>query len=162
MSTVVGYIEGITQRYASLGYAPYRWFEADTSPALAIPRKPISESRLGVLSTAGVYGVGQVGYYYKDDTSVREISKQTPEEDQRYAHVTENYLESARQDPNCIFPLGTLRRLEADGHLGEVADNLLACMGGIYSQRRVREELLPAVEAHFLHEEVDAALLIPM
>ena len=162
MSTAVGYIEAITQRYAALGYAPYRWFEADSSVALAAPRQPISESRLGVLSTAGVYVVGQVGYYYKDDASVRNIAKQTPDAELRFAHVTENYLVSARKDSNCIFPLGTLRKLEADGYIGELSGNLLSCMGGIYSQRRVREELIPAVEVHFSNEAVDAALLIPM
>ena len=158
----VSYIEAITQRYASLGYDPYRWYHADSEPVLKRPAKPVSESRLGVLSTAGAYVAGQVAYHYKDDTSVREIPKQTSDADMRFAHITENYLESPRKDPNCILPLNALRRLESEGQIGEVAENLLSCMGGVYSQRRVREELIPAVEAHFKREAVDLALLIPM
>ena len=52
--------------------------------------------------------------------------------------------------------------MEAEGRIGELADELYSCMGGIYSQRRVREELLPAVTDRFREQEVDAVLLVPM
>jgi hypothetical protein len=35
-------------------------------------------------------------------------------------------------------------------------------MGGIYSQRRVREELIPTVEDAFAEQAVDVALLVPL
>jgi hypothetical protein len=35
-------------------------------------------------------------------------------------------------------------------------------MGGIYSQRRVDAELIPAVEAAFVGQKAEAALLIPL
>jgi hypothetical protein len=35
-------------------------------------------------------------------------------------------------------------------------------MGGIYSQRKVRDELAPALAAEFARQEVDAVLLVPM
>lgn len=158
----VSYIDAITQRYASLGYTPYRWYRAESGPPWQALSKPINESRLGVLSTSGAYVVGQVAYHYKDDTSVREIPMDTDDSDLRFAHITENYLESPRKDPNCILPLAALRRLEAEGRIGSLAKNALSCMGGIYSQRRVREELIPAVDAHFSKEQVDIALLVPM
>jgi hypothetical protein len=55
-----------------------------------------------------------------------------------------------------------LKRLESDGIIGEVADEALSCMGGIYSQRRVREELIPELAARFEAQLVDAILLVPM
>ncbi len=158
----VRYIDAITQRYASLGYTPYRWYHAESEPPWQTLAKPLSESRLGVLSTSGAYVAGQVAYHYKDDTSVREIPTATPEHALRFAHITENYLENPRKDPNCILPLGALKSLVAEGRVDSLSDNLLSCMGGIYSQRRVREELIPAVEAHFSKEQVDLALLVPM
>lgn len=158
----VEYIKGITERYSELGYAPYKWYRADQPPPWQPLEKPLSESRLGVLSTAGTYVAGQVAYYYKDDTSIRRIAKTTPRADLRFSHITEHYLVDARPDPDCVFPLTALRRLEAEGAIGALADDLLSCMGGIYSQRRVGQELIPAVEAAFAEQAVDAALLIPL
>ena len=80
----------------------------------------------------------------------------------RFAHITENYLEDPRQDPNCMMPLSALRQLESEGRIGELAGNALSCMGGIYSQRRVREELAPALVERCVRDEIEAVLLVPV
>ena len=80
----------------------------------------------------------------------------------RFSHITENYLPDARRDPNCVVPLEPLRRLEQDGVIGALADDYLSCMGGIYSQRRVHEELIPALAARYASQDVDAVYLIPL
>lgn len=162
MGEPVAYIDAITDRYRKLGYEPYRWYRREAPPEWTPVGKPLAQSRLGVLSTAGGYVCGQVAFHYKDDTSLRAIPKTTPREELRFAHLTENYLVDPRKDPNCMLPLEALRRLEAEGTIGEVADPVLSCMGGVYSQRRVREELVPAVAKHFAAAKVDLALLIPM
>lgn len=158
----VRYIEAITQRYASLGYAPYRWYVAGEPPPFAALKKPLSQSRLGLLTTSGCYVAGQVAYHYKDDASIRLIPVDTPTDRLRFAHITENYLVSARRDPECLVPLTGLRVLRDEGVVGELADQAISCMGGIYSQRRVREELIPQVEGVFKQQAVDVALLVPM
>ena len=38
-----------------------------------------------------------------------------------------------------------MRELEADGVIGELADPAYSFMGGIYSARKVREELAPQI-----------------
>ena len=158
----VTYIASITKRYERLGYAPYRWFHAEGPSAFQPLRKPLSESRLGVLSTSGAYVVGQVAYYYKDDTSIRAIPNDTPTGQIHFSHITENYLEDPRRDPACMVPTDALRKLEDENVIGEVADDVLSCMGGIYSQRRVREELAPALLEAYQKQNVDAVFLIPM
>ncbi len=158
----VQYIAGITERYRRLDYAPYRWCQADGPPPWAPLAKPLAASRVGVLSTAGAYAVGQVAFFHKDDVSWRAIPKTTPLADLRFSHITENYLPDARRDPNCVLPLEPLRRLEREGVVGEVADELLSCMGGVYSQRRVRRQLAPAVAEAFAAQQVDAVLLLPL
>ena len=158
----VEYIKSITDRYERLGYPAYKWYRADKPPPWTALKKPISESRLGVLTTAGAYVKGQIAFYYKDDTSYRAIAKGTPEADMRFSHITENYLPDARRDPNCVVPLEPLRRLEQDGVIGALADDYLSCMGGIYSQRRVHEELIPALTARYAKQAVDAVYLIPL
>lgn len=158
----VRYIDAITQRYASLGYTAYRWYVADNKPPFTALKKPLSQSRLGLLTTSGCYVAGQVAYHYKDDASIRLIPMDTPTDRLRFAHITENYLVNARRDPECLVPLTALRALRDDGVVGELADQAISCMGGIYSQRRVREELIPQVEGVFKQQAVDVALLVPM
>jgi D-proline reductase (dithiol) PrdB len=162
MRQPVSYIRQTKDLYDSLGYEPYKWFEADSPPAFVKPAKPLSESRLGLLSTAGTYVAGQVAYYYKDDTGARTIPSDTRISDIRFSHVTENYLEEARQDPGCVFPIEALRKLQRDGSIGELADNYFSCMGGIYSQRRVMEELAPSLETAINGEKIDILLMVPL
>ena len=158
----VEYIRSIKERYGRLGYVPYRWFYADDAPAFEPLRKPLADSRVGVLSTSGAYVVGQVAYFYKDDTSIRAIPKDTPVDQIHFSHITENYLEDPRKDPNCILPIDALREAETSGRIGELAPDLFSCMGGVYSQRRVREETIPELHAQFVAQAVDVALLVPM
>lgn len=162
MREPVSYIRQTRDLYDRLGYEPYHWFEADSSPDFVSPSKPLAESKLGLVSTAGTYVAGQVAYYYKDDTSIRNIPADTPVEDLRFSHVTENYLTDARDDPSCVFPIEALRKLSAAGKIGGLAENFFSCMGGIYSQRRVREELIPALETAVSNEKVDVLLLVPL
>lgn len=162
MSEPVAYIDSITERYSRLGYDPYRWYRREAAPAWTALKRPIAQSRLAVLSTAGGYALGQVAFHYKDDTSIRRIPKQTPRAELRFSHLTEHYLPGPRRDPNCMLPLERLAELEDDGTIGEVVDPVLSCMGGIYSQRRVREELIPAVVGEVEAAKADAALFIPM
>ena len=158
----VDYIKATVDRYVRLGHDPYRYFHAEEAPPWAVLRKPLPDSRLGVVATAGAYVKGQVAFHYKDDTSFRRIPKAAPLEDLRFSHVTEHYLGSARRDPNSVIPLDSLRRLEREGLIGALAEDLFSCMGGIYSQRRVRDELAPALAEQFARQEVDVVLLVPM
>ena len=158
----VDYMKSIAERYSKLGYPIYQWYNAKETPPFVPLKKTLSESRIGVLSTSGAYVVGQKAYYYKDDTSTRAIPKDTPKDRIHFSHITENYLEGPRRDPDCMVPLEALRRLEEEGVIGEVADNIFSCMGGIYSQRRVREELAPAMLDAYRAQNIDAAFLIPM
>ena len=161
-SKPIEYIANITDRYNSLGYKPYRWYHAEEPPAFTPLKKPLSESKVGLISTSGAYVVGQIAYFYKDDTSIREIPKDTPTAQIHFSHITENYLTNPRKDPNCIFPIDALREAEQDGTIGELAPNLFSCMGGVYSQRRVREETIPELRARFQAQAVDTVLLVPM
>lgn len=152
----------IRRRYEELGYAPYRWFHADSPPPFTELRKPLPASKLGVLSTSGAYAVGQRAFHYKDDTSIRAIARDTPPDAIHFSHITENYLVNPRQDPDCILPVTALNEAAANGRVGELAPEFFSCMGGIYSQRRVREELIPALAGEFQRQAVDTVLLVPM
>ena len=156
------YIRQTRESYEKLGFEPYQWFHAGDEPKLAPMAKPLSESKLGLISTAGTYVRGQVAYYYKDDTSVRAIPSNTAVKDIRFSHIMENYLVEARQDPCTVFPLEALTQLKSEGIIGELADNYFSCMGGIYSKNRVINELIPSLEEVVSKEQLDVLLLIPL
>lgn len=158
----VQYIERTRATYDKLGYPPYRWFHADSPPAFTKVSKPLADSRLGMISTAGTYIQGQVAYYYQDDTGIRTIGNDTPVGKIRFSHITENYLAEARKDPGTVFPLESLQVLQSEGVIGELAENYYACMGGIYSQNRVRQELIPNLQAVIQEQALDLLLLVPL
>ena len=158
----VEYMRTIREKYSKLGYAPYGWHEATEAPPWTPLAKPLSDCRVGMLSTAGTYVAGQVAYFYKDDASHRVIPSDTPVDNLRFSHLTENYLPDTRRDANCAFPIEPLLTLATEGVIGDVADNVFSCMGAVYSKRRVEEELAPAIHKAFVAEDVDVAYLIPL
>jgi len=158
----VEYIRKTFETYNSLGYPPYRWLYAEDEPSFEPVAKPLAESRLGVISSAGAYIQGQVAYHYRDDTSVRAIPSETSVDRIRFSHITENYLVEARKDPGTVLPLESLLALKGEGVIGELAETYFSCMGGIYSQRRVNEELIPNLEALVDQQNLDLLLLVPL
>ena len=156
------YIRQTKENYQKLGFEPYQWFHADRESVFANLTKPLSQSKVGLISTAGTYVHGQVAFHYKDDTSIRAIPSNSKVSDVRFSHLMENYLVEARQDPCSVFPLEALTQLESDGIIGELAKNYFSCMGGIYSQNRVATELIPNLEKAISDEQLDLLLLIPL
>ena len=161
MSPPVAYIARIEEKYAQLGFPPYQWVHNDTPPPWQPLRKPLAACRLGLVGSGGIYVTGQVAFHYKDDTSYRVIPTTVPTSDLRATHFAYDVTD-ARQDPNVVFPLDTLRSLVHEGVIGELADHAVTFMGGIYSARRVREELAPPLIACLRAEQVDAVLFVPV
>lgn len=157
----IAYMDRLTRMYERLGYPSYQWVRNEDAPPFTPLRKPLSECRLGLIASGGIYAAGQVAFHFKDDTSIRAIPREVPMEALRTAHFAYDQAD-ARADPNCVFPLGTLRGLVAEGVLGELASHAFTFMGGIYSARRVREEVAPALVQRLLDERADIALLAPV
>lgn len=157
----VRYIDRTKAQYDALGYGSYTWAHNPEPPAIAALPRPLSELRLGVIATGGIYASGQTAFTFKDDVTYRAIPSDTPAADLRATHFAYD-LTDARRDINVVFPIDALRAMVADGELGALAPNLFTCMGGIYSQRRVRDELAPALVERCRRDEIDAVLLVPV
>ena len=157
----VKYIERITATYDALGYEQYHWHQRKTRPPFFRPKKPLAECKVGMIATGGVYKTGQVAFHYKDDTSYRAIPSDTDVSDLRATHFAYD-LSGAREDINVVFPIEGLRSLCQEGFVGSVADDLLTCMGGIYSQRAVIDELAPQLVQRCIDDNIDIVLLVPV
>ena len=157
----VRYIDRTREQYDALGYGAYSWVHEPGTPPFVALAKPIAASRLGVVASGGIYAHGQTAFTYKDDTTYRAIPTDVHSTELRATHFAYD-LTDARTDINCVFPIDTLRTLVADGTVGSLAPSLFTCMGGIYSQRRVREELAPALIDRCRADGVDVLLLVPV
>ncbi|MGI9606894.1 MAG: glycine/sarcosine/betaine reductase selenoprotein B family protein [Acidimicrobiales bacterium] len=157
----VDYIENTRDSYLSLGYEAYRWAHNAEPSAFVAPTKPLAESRVVLIASGGVYRVGDVGFTHKDDLTHREIPTDTPVDDIRVTHFAYDQT-NARQDPNVVFPIEALRAMRDAGEIGSIADVALTFMGGIYSQRRLHETLVPELVKRVHELEADIALLVPV
>jgi len=158
---LVDYIQVTHDSYSLLGFDAYRWAENDDPSAFVRPAKPLSESRVVLIASGGVYRVGDVGFTHKDDLSHREIATDAPTNELRVTHFAYDQT-SAKADVNAVFPIDALRQMESDGEIGSLADVSLTFMGGIYSQRRLHETLVPALVDRVRELEADIALLVPV
>jgi D-proline reductase (dithiol) PrdB len=149
------------EQYDALGYPPYHWVENTTPPPWVALRKPLSRCRVGLIGSGGIYQQGQVAFHYKDDLSFRIIDTRAPTSTLRATHFAYD-LTDARTDPNVVFPIDTLSALVGAGFVGSLAERAYAFMGGIYSSRKVRERLAPALAERVLRDEVDVVLLVPV
>ena len=157
----VDYIQCTRDQYDALGYPTYNWVLNEQAPPFAALKKPVSESSLALIGSGGIYRCGQIAFHFKDDFSYREIASDTPTSELRATHFAYD-LTDARRDPNVVFPLETLRWGVEAGLLGSLGPRAYAFMGGIYSARKVRDVLAPALADRLQADEVDLALLVPV
>lgn len=157
----VDYVEVTRTAYSALGYTPYAWAHNPDPVDLVALAKPVSESKVVLIASGGVYRVGDIGFTHKDDLTHREIPADTLTSDIRVTHFAYD-TGGAESDPNAVFPIDALRAMVAEGEIGSIADVALTFMGGIYSQRRVLEQLSPRLVERVHELEADIALLVPV
>ncbi|MFT7653987.1 MAG: D-proline reductase (dithiol) PrdB [Limisphaerales bacterium] len=160
-SDPIDYIQRTHDQYAGLGFPPYEWVHSEAPPDFSPLNKSLSDCKLGLVCSGGIYAVGQVAFHFKDDFSYREIATNIPTEDLRATHFAYD-LTDARIDPNVVFPIDTLRTMVTNDELGSLADNAYTFMGGIYSARKVADILAPAIADRLVADEVDVALMVPV
>ena len=161
MAEPVDYIDYTRRTYDALGYTPYGWVENDPLTALAPLPCPLSEASLALIASGGIYRKGQQAFHFKDDSSYRLIDTEVATDELRITHFAYD-LRDARSDPNVVFPLDGLRNLVSEKQLGRLTRNAVTFMGGIYSARRVREELAPKIVEEVRDQRADIALLVPV
>jgi D-proline reductase (dithiol) PrdB len=153
----VEYIPRTRELYS--GYTPYRWVVNRDTPPWTPLGKPIAESKLAVMSSGGILYRDQPRFH-REDASYRLIPKNATQNDLSVWHFGYRTAD-AEADHNCVFPLARLRELEAEGAIGELADPAYSFMGGVYSARKVREELAPQIADELKRAHVDAFYLVP-
>jgi D-proline reductase (dithiol) PrdB len=139
-----------------------------------LPQKKLSESRICLISLAGVYRKGQKPFNtsagmvppqlramrFKDrgDWSLREITLDADSTDLDTAHAHYDHSE-VDEDINCVFPMIRLVELEVEGFVGECANAHYALMGFVPEVPLIvataQKEIIPRLK----ERGVDAAVI---
>jgi D-proline reductase (dithiol) PrdB len=145
-------------------FKTYPWPAFAAAPWTPVTR-PLAESRIGVVTTGGLYRAGVDAPFDcqapEGDWSFRAIPAGVPIQTLGIAHAHFAH-EVAEADMNTIFPLDRLRELEAAGLIGGVADVHFSTMGYCPRAADLAEETAPAIAAALQAAGADVALVVPV
>ena len=139
---------------------PYQWSTFQDAP-LTPMKKALKESRIGLISSCGVYQKDQPSFDpNKNDLTFREIPTTVDPSELRIAH--EFYDSSgAKKDANCVFPIARLRELEKEGFIGTFVSPAYSFMGRIFKRRELQVQMIPELVREFIENKIEALLLVP-
>jgi D-proline reductase (dithiol) PrdB len=143
----------------------YPWRRIDPVQ-LARRRKPVAESRVALVTTAGLVPPGAPPF----DAAVKggDFSYRVIGSDVDVAQLEEHHRSASFDhagialDRNVAFPLDRLRELAASHEIGEVAPRHLAFMGSITAPGRLAARTAPQAARLLAQDSVDVALLVPV
>ncbi len=129
-------------------------------PPFVRPEKPLSESRLALVTTGGVHLPGQPRFDIDDpagDCSYREIPVDAGELTWTHAY----YRPDEGSDLDAVFPLWTLRGLKEEGVVGGLNRRHFSFMGAIHDPDELVLQTAPEVAGKLADDGVDVVLLTP-
>ncbi len=147
------------------GMRPLAAGACDEPPAFTLPRKPLAECRVCLITTTGVHLDDQEPFdtaAVLGDSSYRAVPSGVDASRLRISHTHYPHAR-AEEDINVIFPLERLRELAEEGAIGSVGESHY-CFG---FDLHVKELVDPAIgSAHavaraLVKDGVDVVLLTP-
>lgn len=128
-------------------------------------QKPLNESIIAIVTTAGVHLKDQPLFDMKDpdgDPSFRELPSATPSHDYKITHDYYDHADADR-DLNIVFPVGRLMEMERAGVIKAAAKVNYGFMGHITGRHvdTLIKKSAPEVAARLKKENADAVLLTP-
>ncbi|KAA3657956.1 MAG: hypothetical protein DWQ04_26630 [Chloroflexi bacterium] len=132
-------------------------------------KKPLSECRVALLSTAGIAlkddkpfdQEGERQNPWWGDPSLRTFPNTTTEKDVSiyHLHIDPSYAET---DINCILPLQRLSEMVDVGEIGSSAPTHYSMMGYILQADELLTKTTPAIINQLKAEKVDVVLAVPV
>jgi D-proline reductase (dithiol) PrdB len=151
------YVRFMTELMAPQQYPRQPNFPPQT---LAPLRKPISQSTIGIFTSAGVQRPDEPLLGETNDLSYRLIARETPYSGLMVAHQTP-VRRWAVEDLNVAFPRDRLIELEAAGEIGKLASKAVSMVGSISRYSELIGSTVPRIKAEFDEQGVDLVLLVP-
>ena len=125
--------------------------------------KPLSETRLTFVSSAGVQPKGTMPFdvvHPVGDYSFRRVPSSSRPEDLEI-HQLKYPTAGAHRDLNVIFPIERLQELAAEGVIGGLTPNFFSFIGYNMDPERLEQTLAEEIAAAVVADGAEAALLCP-
>ncbi len=157
----VSYIDKSREFYGAHGYEKaYQWATNDDAPFTPLP-KPLSECRVGVVTTA--YFLPD-GFVYRVPSDLPRVPA-TATRDQ-IGNLDTRYLSWAKDetdtdDPGSFLPLDQLRDLADEGRIGSVSDRFY-CLPTQFSHRQTQKRDVPQVLEWMGEDDIDVVVAVPL
>jgi len=132
-------------------------------PAFVPLSKPLAESRVALLTTAGAHLSDQEPFHtatVAGDSTFRVIPNDAAAASLRFSH-THYDTTSAEADRNVVLPIDRLTELVDSGRIGEASPIHIGMMGFNPDPTPIAKETGPAVAAALNEAGVDVAVLAP-
>jgi D-proline reductase (dithiol) PrdB len=128
-------------------------------------RKPLKESKVVLVTTAGVHHRDQKPFDMDDpdgDPTFRVIDVSRPINDLMITHDYYDHSDADR-DINIVFPIQRVQELKSEGIIGDIATTHYGFMGHIVGRhiQTLLNQNAPEVAQRLKRDNVDAVLLIP-
>ena len=151
--TFVSYIDKSREYYLARGHAnPYRWATHEDAPFAPLA-KPLSESRVALLTTAALT---------RDNLTKVYCAQTEPPPAAMYTeHRSWDKKATHTRDVESFLPIRRLREFAAAGRIGGLSPRFYGAPAD-FSQRRTIEEHAPAVLDFCRADAIDVALLVPL
>jgi hypothetical protein len=158
-------------------YSGKSQWEYDDAPFTPL-NKPLSESRIGLLTTSGhfvegddpePFGVKEMGLkeaqlriseFLKADPVLSVIPRDIPREKLRVRHGGYD-LRAAQDDFNTVLPIDMIGKLEQDGLVGQALENAYSFVGAC-AQKSLVNDIAPHWAEVLKAQEVDGMILVPV
>lgn len=126
-------------------------------------RRPLSESKVALVSSAGVHLEDQPPFHIETaagDSTYRLLPDDLELRSLRFTH-THYDTASAQKDPNTVFPLDRLHEAVAGGRIGSTSPVHIGMMGFNPNPTPIAQTTAPAVAEVLAEAGVDVVVLVP-
>jgi len=139
---------------------PPRVLVAPTRPGWCPISKPLSHSRVALLSSAALRLEHQEPFIPREDFGYRRVPSEPSAGDLIIDHHS-GIGRVPKQDPEIVFPRTALANLQRRGMVGSLAPFHFSFMGGLRDHGKIENELATSIANDLKQAQVDLALLVP-
>ena len=135
--------------------------QSHTTAPFVRPSKPLSASRLALLTTAGLHRRDDARFMPGEQT-FRVLPSDTPTSEIVQSHTSIGFDRTAiLRDLNVTFPIDRLRELVMKGALGGLTRHAYSFMGALREVAKLEGETGPEVARRLRDDGADVAVLTP-
>ncbi len=125
-------------------------------------RKPLSESKVALVTSAGLHLRDDKPFVMGGDSSYRVLPSSTPVEDILQSHASIGFDHTGiYRDINVTYPVDRVQELAEQGVIGSLGENNYSFMGALRDTSEVVEQTGPEVARKLVNEGVEVAFLTP-